>query len=60
MYRVSRLVLFGVEARAATYHKKRAEFNSAPTVPNLKINKVVETVRAVSRAKQDEGDNRAN
>lgn len=60
MYRVSRLVLFGVEARAATYHKKRTEFNSAPTVPNLKINKVVETVRAVSRANQDKCDNCAD
>lgn len=60
MYRVSRLVLFGVEARATAYHKKRAEFNSAPTVPNLKINKVVETVRAVSRANQHEGDNCAD
>lgn len=60
MYRVSRLVLFGVEARAAAYHEKRTEFDSAPTVPDLKINKVVETVRAVSRANQDEGDNCAD
>lgn len=60
MYRVSRLVLFGVKARAAAYHEKRAEFDSAPTVPDLKINKVVETVRAVSRAYQDKGDNCAD